>query len=628
MNLPKTLLLIVTSLWTINSLALDENKFYQEHSYNKSTTISASSDFTNNNSSELQNAINQMSNAGGGDVIIPAGKYYFYKVTLKSNVNIIIDKDAIIRPHTPSASGNYEIFRIGMKTAVVKNISITSSGNDADSTQRFTIDLEHLEGKNRVFVFSLGNVDNFLLSGFNIKDTRSWGQSVNLTLSSDESRGYPVPHNGIVKDAFAQNTQYGYGLVQIQAGKNILFKNLSGTGGVTLRLETGWEYMNRVMAGKQTLDQVYGRNIRCYYGQAAVMTSTHTMDQGTFDIRDVYASNCEFAVRLDKGHKEGKYGDRPDLSPGTFAEGCVLAHVKAVYGTKATVRNQHLRYVPCNVQHHIKKSSDNNYISPSCAPVGNFAGGNNAGHSPTDDGSYHVKIWDVQSVGFDKSVPNVSLGDYYDYEGCAYTSNGYWVPKECKNTAAQRHWLTNIDAPTTAGKGKNHKVSISYDISASADLHFELMDKQTGEIVVSKKRIINKGKGSASENLLIPNDIEEGDYLWKGWISYPDKGIETYQLYKDVTIDNTSSIDQNQFDLVKVFPNPFSNTLSIEMPSNHSYEKLSISNILGATLHSQDIDKTQSLISVELTPSSLEKGMYIVQLKDKSCTKTYKVLKN
>ena len=45
--------------------------------------------------------------------------------------------------------------------------------------------------------------------------------------------------NGKVINITASDYPSGYGLTQVQSGENIYFENLDGTGGNTLRMETG-----------------------------------------------------------------------------------------------------------------------------------------------------------------------------------------------------------------------------------------------------------------------------------------------------------------------------------------------------------------------------------------------------
>lgn len=49
-------------------------------------------------SDKLQKAIDEMSEKGGGRLIIPKGTYQFFGVAMKSNVHILLEQGTVIRP--------------------------------------------------------------------------------------------------------------------------------------------------------------------------------------------------------------------------------------------------------------------------------------------------------------------------------------------------------------------------------------------------------------------------------------------------------------------------------------------------------------------------------------------------
>lgn len=376
--------------------------------------------FATNDSQKLQNAINDVSNAGGGRIIIPAGKYSFSNVQLKSNVRIEIDKGATLRPWNIT-SGNYTMFTLGGNTRV-KNVSITGTGG------RFTVDLKYVSNEN-IMVFSCNNVYNFKLANFNILDKHTVFQSISFAHKTVNGKHY-VPSKGLIKNATATKCHYGYGLVQVQAGNNLLFKNLDGTGGVTLRLESGWTVMNLIPEPHTPkINKVYGRKIKCSYGQGALMMEPHAINQGFVDVRDITGIGVEFAAKIGKGsnHKA------THLTPGTFASNSIISNVKATYKDNAHVRAHYLPFIPCNLRSKIKGNTPSGEAkyAPAVAAVGYFANGLHWGRGPNDPGSYTVKISDVKAWGFQSSVPNIVTSDYCDYEDCAIQ---VWIHNDAKNT--------------------------------------------------------------------------------------------------------------------------------------------------------------------------------------------------
>ena len=57
------------------------------------------------NTNAINEAIKELSQSGGGTVVVPAGEYKMYTIELQSNVNIYLDKDAIIYAALPGVDG-------------------------------------------------------------------------------------------------------------------------------------------------------------------------------------------------------------------------------------------------------------------------------------------------------------------------------------------------------------------------------------------------------------------------------------------------------------------------------------------------------------------------------------------
>lgn len=342
----------------------------------------------------LQRAIDQLTRkSGGGSLFIPQGVYEFGSVVLKSNVHIFIADGTRIIPTEPSTSKNYAVFYVGDDGPAVQNVSVKCVTN----TGRYVIDFTKVANEN-VRAFQLKNVDGFDLSDFDVRDKLTKFSAITFGLAKDGSN-YFCPRNGSVSRARIFNAHYGYGLVQMQVGKNITFTDLYGKGGATLRFETGDNNLNKIQPVGVRIENVRARKVRCVNGNAALMISPHTMKNGRVEVRNVKAVNCGFAVRIDKGFVTKEQKDL-GLTPGSF-EPSLIDGVVAIYGESAQLKIKHwAKYLPCELRSKVKlvidvpKSDGKDiYSGPSIAPILYDAQG-------SDPGDYVVQIKNVSSQNF------------------------------------------------------------------------------------------------------------------------------------------------------------------------------------------------------------------------------------
>ncbi|TXF86677.1 Iota-carrageenase A2 [Neolewinella aurantiaca] len=332
-----TLLLIFVAL---GLCAQTESDFYQDNSTeltihkNLQVDYSVDGKGSPSDSKMLQRAIDQVAAKGGGIITLTAGTYHLHNIELRSNVHLRIDKDVVIEHLTQNPKKSEDVFILAKNGAPIENVSIT--GIDGV----YTINLEaHPRG---VRAFNVGAATNFMIADFLVKDQRSMFSCVTLGISTTDDVNYVRPKNGVIKNGNCLNTLYGYGLVQMQAGENILYQNLKGQGGVTLRAETGLTKMNDLQFGG--VDKIVARNISCTDGNAAVMISPHAMKCGSIDVDGVTAINCGFGVRIGGGFVSKKYKN-PDLEPGSF-EKVDVKNVTATFGETAQLKGKHLKYLP------------------------------------------------------------------------------------------------------------------------------------------------------------------------------------------------------------------------------------------------------------------------------------------
>ena len=376
-NLEEHSLVRDSSSLIANSSNVEVLDLKEEDFYTPPTTYAVTKDFVadygadkifdTDDSEKLQTAIDDVSKKGGGKLIIPKGNYSLSDIKIKSNVHLIINNEVVFRPSIRPDDKNYAMFTFGRESIVVKNVSLTCS-----SAAKFTVDLTNANNAN-VTVFSFNNVNNFLIADFRVLDKLTKFSSVAMGITKFNDK-YFRPRNGVIKNGNTFNSDYGYGLVQIQAAKNVLYKDLKGTGGVTLRLETGWSFMNDLQQGG--VEDMFGENISCTNGNAAVMVSPHAMHNGKVYINGVTANSCGFAVRIGAGFISSKYTN-PDLTDGTFSK-VTINNVKATYGnSKAQLKPKHYMFMPCSLRELIDENpistGGDSYWGPSISVVKNTA---------------------------------------------------------------------------------------------------------------------------------------------------------------------------------------------------------------------------------------------------------------
>lgn len=299
----------------------------------------------------LQRAVDEVASRGGGRIDIPEGEYRLSGIQLKSHVHLCISKDAVIYPRMGGIEENSKdevvIFTMGGGATRIKNASVR--GIDG----RFTVVMP--EGRYRTKVVVVRNVDNFLIENFHVEDGLTVFSSISLNAYLEKPELYAMPENGMIRNLSVSDAQYGYGLIQAQAGKSIHFENLSGTGGVTLRLETGEKEMNDKQYG--AVWDITAKNIRCKDGHAALMLGPHSIDSGVVVVDGIHVESCAFAMKGGDGFVAKKQ-DNPNLKPGKFAKGTVVKNIHAVFGTNAQLKTKDIKYVPEEIRKFIQKKSE------------------------------------------------------------------------------------------------------------------------------------------------------------------------------------------------------------------------------------------------------------------------------
>lgn len=366
--------------------------------------------------SALQTMIDNLSSSGGGVLTINAGTYTFPgQIHMKNGVHIRVHPDVIFKT-TPQQS----LFRAGYANSYQ---NVTNWSFQSTNGEKFTFDFTDILPNADIRAFQLGNTNNFKISDFIVLDNYTKFNSISTGAVGTPST---FPTYGIIENIEVTKAHYGYGLIQCQVGKNLLFRNLSCEGGVNLRLESGFEGLANLYVTDKTLtiDQVYGRNISSTNGAHAVMLSPHTITQGMVDVRDIYGKGCEAVVSINNGFLSADKGQMaPDHSPGTFSEASVITNVHAVFGLNAQVRSVRLKYVPCDLRGYIsitKNIDEESYNSPSLAPIYYLALDNYVAFN-NPNGGYEVVLKNVTHTGFSSEIREdglITSSTLNDFENC------------------------------------------------------------------------------------------------------------------------------------------------------------------------------------------------------------------
>ena len=358
-------LCILTASLSAQRLNLQEGRFFTDNIPNTVTNVNNLTGLDDTTDSGLLNTIiNNVSNSGGGTIVLGPhngnSKFYFRDVKLKSNVHLKIEPSVTIEPTYDgiALTKNVIVFDIG-NTELVENVSITSS-NETSTKKSGAFKAILPGGKDRgVKLIEIGYARNFRISGISITDSYSKFSNIVLNLPNSKSK-IDIAIKGKVENVYSVNNHAGYGIIQAQAAKTVLFKNLNGTGGVTLRLESGALDLN--IDNVQTIDDVVGKKIRVTKGDAAVTLSPHRVNQGQVDITGIKAIKSTYAVRVAAGFLDDKDGDLDNL--GTFDENSYLKVVRIIGGNPAQVKGKDFQFYNCASRAILKDSFDNGGRNP------------------------------------------------------------------------------------------------------------------------------------------------------------------------------------------------------------------------------------------------------------------------
>ena len=348
-------------------------------------------------SETFQAAIDDLSAAGGGRLIVPKGTYGLAGVYLKSNVHLLVEKDTVIKPSWPKGEKTC-VFLLDAKSpsdrkeakkqerAFIENVSVRGLGG------RFTVDYSDRErregGGVRAIVCRM--VRNFLICDLDVKDNFTVYCGMVLTPTRTKERNvqdWDVTRatDGTIRNCRIFNASPGYGLVQCHGAQSVHFEDCYAKGGVTVRLETG-------AVGEHTaVFDITGKNITCENGRCAVMLGPHSAPNGWVHFDGVTAKSCTYAVQMGKGNVKKKEKARnPDARSGRFADGCSIKNIHAIFGKAAQIKTHAIQSIPDAYLDDLTFFQDPKFfIGPSIGAV-----------SDGTEGSYRVDLANITLEGF------------------------------------------------------------------------------------------------------------------------------------------------------------------------------------------------------------------------------------
>lgn len=382
-------------------------------------------------SENFQEAIDALNKKGGGVLRVENGTYYLAGVHMKTGVHIRIRPGVVFKPvEQRTDMFTTPKYYTDPEEEHVNNFSIV--GEDG----KFLVDMSDGYDRSWRSFVSVRSGYNFRLANFVIEDSFTPLSSLTLgpvvdsdvDLSDEEHPVFASPNSGIVENIDVINEHFGYGLIQIQAGQKILFRDLTGIGGVTLRLETGLNSLQLLDKKSPRLEDIYARNISCVDGHSAVAISPHTIRQGIVDVRGVYSYSCAYAVTIGAGFvgtRPGQQDPERGLTPGWFDPGSVVEDVIAVFGQNAMLKTQYFKNIPCELRGERKdgmgivswRGSSKIHIGPSAAAVA-YKAVNALDHS--NDRPIDFRDHTVKAYGFSDKLPRnavVRAGEY-EFQDC------------------------------------------------------------------------------------------------------------------------------------------------------------------------------------------------------------------
>lgn len=332
---------------------------------------SGEGDFTKTLNNTIAKASKSKTNGKlGAVVIIEKGNYILGTINLKSNVHLRIEEGVILQADQTDPKKikvTKLVFNIG-KDENIENVSIIGRGTEK-TRPVIRYKRESPDPKTGgVRAFLLGAAKNVFIQNVTIQDDQTRFSGVVFSFlhkdTSDSGRA-----NGVTVDHVSQiNASYGYGLIQANAGKNLLFTNLICSGGVCARIETD----NRSSQSKFGIENVVIENVTSIKGKAAVFLQPHNISNGDVYVNGAHGIESQMAVEIRPGYKDYE-------GSGRFGTNSSIKNVTAVYSMNSVVSKASKSALPQCLLKYFKKDptldsekQEGVGLGPSVCAIGDF----------------------------------------------------------------------------------------------------------------------------------------------------------------------------------------------------------------------------------------------------------------
>ncbi|WP_165748022.1 hypothetical protein [Cellulophaga sp. Z1A5H] len=403
---------------TNDRLTANEERFYTNKIPNKELTVTLNGNCNTLDSGILNDEIESLSKGGGGIIRIQKGSYCLRDIVLRSNIHLKIDPDVIIEPDLSGdvRNKNITIFVIG-EDFYIENVAITNIDEDnKDKSTWFTANIPEGEYGGVKFI-EFGNVKNFKLSGLFLTDNYSKFSNIVLNLPASLKTS-EVSTKGIIKNIFMTNMHVGYGVIQMQTGKTILCKNISGEGGITMRVETGAAGTN--MVNEKTVDDIVVRNVSIKNGDAAMNFSPHRVDQGRVDVEKVVAINATHAIQVAAGFLDNNKDGVDNL--GTFDSKSYIGDITVTGGYGAQIKGKDYKYFSCEKRKElIEKCTNPDDESVTSSSIGVVRDNSSIGggcDNGSEGGCYEIIIGTITKTNKDFVLEEFYTHPSNEIKGC------------------------------------------------------------------------------------------------------------------------------------------------------------------------------------------------------------------
>lgn len=182
---------------------------------------------------------------------------------------------------------------------------------------------------------------------------------------------------------------------------------------------------------------------------------------------------------------------------------------------------------------------------------------------------------------------------------------------------------------TFSSQGSEIQVTQKPDVAARGGAAFVIDDTNTivnNNGTSFSSPIMAGGIASLWQALPDATNEEIKDYVRMSASQYttPDYfigyGIPNLQLALDIGL----SLQEEEFFQFKVYPNPVTDVLNIQIPSANDMTTLRIFDVLGKSILEQDLTESSS----QLDMSSMASGLYIMSFQSGNTSKTFKLIKS